>query len=769
MFKPSINSIAFLFAIAVFAPSDQIRSQENDQLLRAAQREFLDSVRPSLEKNCGDCHWGGVAEGDLDFERFESLDQLLEASSQWKKVIRRVADGEMPPEDAQPISESDRQELLKWSDQLFNQIACIDINPGHITIRRLNRTEYRNTVRDLFGVDYQPAKNFPGDDVGYGFDNIADVLSLPPILLEKYLDAAEQIIKRAINDPNHPALTKSVAGANFERGKRSSIQNGSHLMITNDVITTRLEFPQSGRYTIRIRAFADQAGDQTAKMAILLDGKQQATASVTATADKPDEYEISVTVPAGSHLLGVAFINDFYDAKTNADRNLYINRVWVSGPSNLSETHENIFFVPKLEGQQAQWEVARKILERFASRAFRRPAKTSELDRLLSLYEQSREDGDSFEGAVGYSLQALLVSPQFLFKIEHPTESKRTRDLNPYELATSLSYFLWSTMPDAELFESASAGRLADPAEYRVQIERMLSDPRSASLVENFAAQWLQLRSLNDFQPDPELFPGVDAEMRADMATETKLLFSDVLERDASVLELLNAEYTFINERLAKHYVIENISGANFRKVQLLDRNRRGGLLTQASILTLTSNPTRTSPVKRGKWILENLLGEQPGIPDPNIMSLEDQPELTGTLRERMEQHRSDPNCAACHLTMDAIGFSLEHYDAVGRWREMDGDLPVKAEGMLPDGTVFEGATGLQELVGDKMKEKFLRCFAEKLLIYALGRGLEYYDECSLDKILETAAENDYRISDFVRAICESDPFRKRRGRTIIE
>ncbi len=604
--------------------------------------------------------------------------------------------------------------------------------------------------------------------MGYGFDNVADVLSLPPILMEKYLEAAEQITGQAIRDPAYPRLKQSIAGTTFQRGRSSSLGNGSHAMFTTDVIKKKLEFPETGEYLIRVRAFGDQAGDEPARLAFVIDGKEKTTKDVPATMDEPGEYELRVDVAKGNHTIGLAFVNDYYNRDAKADRNLYVNRVWIEGPLNLTKIHEQIFFVQHGQEEQAQIEAAKKILRRFAGRAFRRPVTKPELQRLLSMYQQSRDENDSFEGAIGFALQAILVSPHFLFKIEQPTQENRTRDLNPYELGTSLSYFLWSTMPDAELFDLARSDKLLVPEVYRQQIIRMLADPRSNSLVENFAAQWLQLRALTDFQPDPELFPGIDGDMRDDMAQETKLLFADLLKRDASIFELLGSKYTFLNERLAKHYQIDSVTGNQFRQVEL-DGQRRGGLLTQASILTLTSNPNRTSPVKRGKWILENLLGAEPSNPAPDVMALEDQSELTGTLRERMEQHRKNPECATCHLTMDALGFSLENYDAVGRWREKDEDLPIDASGELPDGTVFTGANGLQKLVGNEMRDQFLRCFAEKLLIYALGRGLEYYDECTVDKILERAASSDYRISEFVLAICESEPFRQRRGQLLTE
>ncbi len=499
-------------------------------------------------------------------------------------------------------------------------------------------------------------------------------------------------------------------------------------------------------------------------MGIVIDGEQVEVFAVSATEDKAGDYQTSLTLVKGSHKLSLSFLNDFYDPDKGLDRNLYIARVGISGPVDLTDAQRAIIFLDPGDDDSQQQAAARKVLRRFASRAFRRPVTDQELARLVGLYLQSRGEGDSFEAALRWPLQAVLVSPHFLYKVEAPAIDGKSRRLSAYEKATSLSYFLWSTMPDEELFNLAHSGELDQTDVYRNEVSRMLADDRSRALVENFATQWLQLRALKEVQPDPEMFPGIDATMRDDMVEETKRLVADLLQRDGNILELLDTRYTFVNQRLAKHYGLDNVEGDQFVKVTL-DGQRRGGLLTQASILTLTSNPTRTSPVRRGKWILENLLGEQPPPPDPNVMALEDQPELTGTLRQRMEQHRQNPACATCHLTMDALGFSLEHYDAVGRWRDQDENFPIDAAGELPDGTTFSGADGLQELVRTRMKDKFLRCFTEKLLIYALGRGLEYYDECTVDKILESAAKDDFRLSSFIHAITECEPFLNRRGR----
>ena len=379
----------------------------------------------------------------------------------------------------------------------------------------------------------------------------------------------------------------------------------------------------------------------------------------------------------------------------------------------------------------------------------------------MEVYDFARKDKQGFEGGIQFAMQAILVSPHFLFKVEQPVAKGQTRDLSDFELATSLSYFLWSTMPDEELFRMAAKGQLRDPKVYRQQVARMLKDRRSLALVQNFVSQWLHLRSLARMEPDPDLFPGVDRQLRQDMATETKLLVADLIRQDAPLMNLLSVSYTFMNERLAKHYGVEDVKGNRFQKVTSTSE-KRIGLLTHASILTLTSNPNRTSPVKRGKWIMENLLGEEPPPPDPDAMQLEDQAQLTGTLRQRMEQHRADPACAVCHRVMDELGFALEHYDPVGRYRERDGSDEIDPRGELPDGTRFLGPSELQKTIRIQMRDKFVRCLTEKMLIYSLGRGLEYFDDCTIDQIVSKVDQADFRFSSLVHAITESQPFLSR-------
>lgn len=736
--------------------------QDVSEKLRAVQSKFTNEIRPLLEAHCGDCHWGDNTDADLNLEKYVTLDQLLEGRDKWRKVMVRVAAKEMPPEDNDPIAEDDHANILTWLDNLMNSVDCTDINPGRVTIRRLNRVEYRNSVRDLTGIDYKPSASFPGDDVGYGFDNIADVLSLPPILMEKYLSAAEAISFQAINDPNQPRYIKGLSAKDYRRnGKRAT--NGSlAYLASNGTLEGPLDFKESGLYRVSVQVGGDQAGAEPVKLAIALDGRKRRKFTTRRKSDNLEtvDLEFKITEP-GIRNLQIEFLNDYYNGDANQDRNLTVGYTSVEGPiGKRSPSHKKIIFVTPAEPSE-EAPAAKKILRQLASKAYRRRVSSDELDRLMEIYQFARKDKMGFDAGIRFAMQGVLVSPHFLFKVEQPVAKGQTRDLSDFELATNLSYFLWSTMPDDELFRIAAKGRLRDPKIYRQQVARMLKDRKALALVQNFVSQWLHLRSLDRMQPDPDLFPGVDRQLRQDMATETKLLVADLIRKDAPLMDLLSVPYTFMNERLAKHYGVKNVTGDRFQKVTSTNEERVG-LLTHASILTLTSNPNRTSPVKRGKWIMENLLGEEPPPPDPDAMQLEDQSQLTGTLRQRMEQHRADPACAVCHRVMDELGFALEHYDAVGRYRQRDGDNEIDPRGELPNGTRFLGPGELQKTIRIQMRKKFVRCLTEKMLIYSLGRGLEYYDDCTIDQIVSKVDQADFSFSSLVHAITESQPFLSR-------
>jgi len=753
------------FAVAFFGLSQPAMGMQDVQSkkLRKLQRQFTDQIRPILESHCGDCHWGDSSDADLNLEAYETIEQVLAGRKKWKKVLVRTAAREMPPEDCEPIPDDEHKKLLNWTETMLNSVDCTNINPGRVTIRRLNRTEYKNTIRDLTGVTYKTDGNFPADDVGYGFDNIADVLSLSPILMEKYLKASEEISREAIDDPGNFRLSKSLRGKDFATQNGNSVQAGRLSFGSNSTASTKINVLEKGRYRVRILATADQAGTEKAKFQIDIDGRQKKV--LTVTKSRPDQDELVVdfgVAKTGTLTLNVTFLNDYWNPP--ADRNLMISGLTFEGPTNVrSDSYKKIVAGKTTDSAEKNRKLAKKSVSIFGSRAYRRPIKSDEVDRLMELYDAATKAGDSFDQAIRYPVQAILVSPHFLYKIEQPPAVGEIRELNDFELATSLSYFLWSSMPDGQLFKAASQGKLKDPAVFRQQISRMLKDKRARAVVQNFASQWLQLRSLARVQPDQDMFPGVNKQLRQDMATETKLLVYDLIRNDAQVMDLLKADYTFLNERLAKHYGVEGVSGNKFQKVSAT-KTRREGLLSHGSILTLTSNPNRTSPVKRGKWIMENLLGEEPPPPDPDAMQLEDQPKLTGTLRQRMEQHRADPSCAVCHKVMDELGFALEGFDPVGRFRQRDETGEIDARCELPDGTKFLGSKELQVTIRTAMRNKFVRCLSEKMLIYAIGRGLEYYDECTVDQITARLKKKEFRFSELIASVCESDPFRKRYG-----
>ena len=733
---------------------------------------FARQVRPLLKTYCVDCHSGDAPEADLNLKNVAGSQQVLEDRRRWLKVLQKVRFEEMPPADSDQPSRAERKLLGAWIDSAVNSFDCGESpNPGRPTIRRLNRLEYRNTIRDLLGVDYAPADDFPADDVGYGFDNIGDVLSLPPILLEKYLAAATAITGDAIVSDIPPPVAERIPAAKMQARDRGS-RDGSRKLTTSGEMSIEFDFPQAGTYDIRISAHGDQAGDEPVKMAVRIGAKSIKTFDVEAERNSPQAYDCQLTVEPGAQRIAVAFLNDYYNPEAEdrrrRDRNLIVEHIELKGPrgfkpAKLPAAHERIFFVApgdELSPQQA----ARQILLRFASRAYRRPATTDELNRLTGLFELAQRHDESFESSVQLAIQAVLVSPHFLFKVERPGYDDRDGEQKPlddFELASNLSYFLWGSMPDDELFELARRRKLRDDGVLDKQVRRMLADPKASALVESFALQWLELRNLESVTPDEQRFPAFDERLRAAMLRETELFFAEIIKSDRSLLDLLAADFTFINEPLAELYGIKGVEGDSFRRVSLAG-TQRGGLLTQASVLTVTSNPTRTSPVKRGKWVLENLLGEPPPPPAANVPELEDQKELTGTLRQMMEQHRADPRCATCHRRMDPLGFALENFDAIGGWRERDGKLPIDASGELPGGEKFRGARELQTLLLKTKKEAFVRCVAEKMLTYALGRGLEYYDQCAVDEITTALAENDYRFSTLILGIARSDPFQKR-------
>ncbi|TVQ02233.1 MAG: DUF1592 domain-containing protein [Planctomycetaceae bacterium] len=758
--KPRLLLLSACFGWTVAGPPAQ---EGSTQPPPPAESEYQQSVLPSLLTYCGDCHSGdqpaaGVAFEKLDVGRAQTSDRSI-----WKKVHTQIEAGIMPPPDSEQPSDAERQRWTDWIDRHSLQVACDGpAYPGRVTLRRLNRNEYNRTIRDLIGIDHRPADQFPSDDVGYGFDNIGDVLTLPPVLLERYLDAAEEVVRRAIIVPEAEfAPVRSIAGKTLASVGEAGDDH---------------DFTATADYLIRVDAYGDQAGPEPAKMAFLLDGESLIVADVPATADAPGTYEHSLRVDSGRHRVAVKFLNDYYqpehpDPKLRGDRNLHVRAIHVIGPigvlpDDLPASHRRLIPRPPVKDADsaALSAAARSNLATFLPHAFRRPVDPSETERYGRIADLVLADEGSFERAMQVAVQAALVSPAFLFRVERqPVEdsSEPFLRLNDFELATRLSYFLWAAPPDLPLLRAAADGKLSDPKTVRQQIRRMLRDPRIEGLVEDFAGQWLQLRNLETIAIDRDRFAEFTPELRTAMRQETELLFASIIRENRSVIELLSADYAFLDSQLAKLYGIEGVDGDEFRRVSLSGTSR-GGLLGQAAILTVTSNPTRTSPVKRGKWILENLLAAPPPPAPPNVPTLEaaaGDNSAPVSLREQLELHRSKAECAACHRLMDPLGFGLENFDAIGRWRDEDQRRPIDAQGELPDGRSFTGPAELRTVLLERQHE-FRRCVASKLLTFALGRGLEYFDECTLDDITAGMSAEGDRFEALVWQIVKSRPFR---------
>jgi hypothetical protein len=592
---------------------------------------YSQDIAPILATYCTGCHGGARPKAGLALDVIKTDADAADRVKVWHKVVESLRAGEMPPAGKKKPSAAESDRIVRWIEDEMLKVDCTKgHDPGAVGLRRLNRTEYKNTIRDLVGIDFKPTDDFPADDVGYGFDNIGDVLTISPLLMEKYLAAAEQIAELAFK--------KSATKA---------------------------------------RLLPRQPGAK-------------------------DDHQ----------------------------------------------------------------EVARAILEPFVKRAYRRTPLPDEVERIARFVALAEKNGDSFARGVQLAVQATLASPHFLFRVERTPRAKGNESVfhvSDYELASRLSYFLWSSMPDDELFSLAESKTLREENHLEQQVRRMLRDPRSRALTDNFAGQWLQIRSVQAATPDKAAYPAFDETLRQAMIRETELFFDAIVQEDRSVLDFLDADYTFVNERLAKHYGLANVKGPEFRKVSLTSTPRRG-VLTQASVLTVTSNPTRTSPVKRGKWILENILDTPPPPPPPDVPELDDAKELKGSLRQRMEQHRTNALCASCHQRLDPLGFGFENFDGIGRWREREGTFAIDASGTLPGGQSFKGPLELVSILKGREAE-FRRCLSDKLLTYALGRGLEHYDRCAVDDICTAVQREQNRFSSMVLAIVKSEPFQKRRGR----
>ncbi len=784
-----------------------------------------------FEANCYGCHNSELKSGGLNLEQYKTTAAVTAEREIWEQVLQKVRTGEMPPKGTPRPNADELRVVIGWIEQEMDRAdRLVKPDPGRVTARRLNRVEYDNTVRDLLGVDFRPADDFPQDDSGYGFDNIGDVLSVSPVLMEKYLSASEKIARTSLFGPASvkPVLIRLQAPGRRIVPTQTPLfdYDQTGLNLPNALHVTH-RFPVSGEYVFRtILGGVRPGGSAPFQLALWIDGHQTQTGEIDPEAEASFDQdrqdlggkvrEFRAKIPAGEHWIAVSIprlyeglpskyggpapstrkeppqpqfrtppgapperiaeLRKQFDerrAERLAANDARISAIEVGGPYAQEtgpslESLKKIFVCGHLDGHH-QTGCPRRIVNNLARRAYRRPVTNGEIEPLLRLVSSAQKNGESFNEGLGLAVQAILVSPHFLFRIE--TDANRSRAtlnqgahvISQHALASRLSYFLWSSMPDNELRRSADQGTLQNPVVLERQVRRMLKDPKTRALVENFGGQWLELRKLESVKPDRQRFPEFEEYLRMSMREETELFFDDLVRQDRSILNFIDADYTFLNERLARFYRIPGVTGTNFRRVNL-NGTERGGVLTHASVLTVSSYATRTSPVLRGKWILENILNSpQPPAP-PGVPNLDEaKVGSASSLRQQLEEHRKDATCASCHVRMDPLGFGLENFDAIGAWRTQDGKLPIDASGTLPDGRSFKGPAELKTIVkGDR--DAFAEGLAEKMLTYALGRGLERYDRPTVKKIARSVAAGDYRFSRLILEIVSSLPFQQRRG-----
>jgi Protein of unknown function (DUF1592)/Protein of unknown function (DUF1588)/Protein of unknown function (DUF1585)/Protein of unknown function (DUF1587)/Protein of unknown function (DUF1595) len=756
------------------------------------------SPRAVIDQYCVGCHNDKTKTAGLALNMID-VSTPGDAPEVWEKVVRKLRGRMMPPPGRPRPDERTYDLLVSDLEKSLDRAAAANPNPGRTeTFRRLNRTEYQNAIRDLLALDVDVAALLPKDDANYGFDNVS-VGGLSPTLLERYLAAAQKISRLAMGSPvrkpgaNVVLVAPDLTQEDHLDGLPFGTRGGTIVHYT---------FPVNAEYEIQIRLMRDRNENiegltEPHQMELTLDGEHLEAFTVTpkrsgqqaqyyTDADADERLKVRMAVKAGPHDIGATFIKKDsalletqlqpYQAHFNYYRHPRtqpaVYSVSVTGPfaaTGVGDTpsRRRIFMCRPAKPADEE-RCAVNIISNLARRAYRRPVTNEDVRVPLAFYKDARAEGD-FEAGIEMALRSILTNTEFIFRIEQQPASvapNRPYRISDIELASRLSFFLWSSLPDDELMDLASQGKLHDPATLEKQVRRMLADSRAQSLETNFAGQWLYLRNLATAGPDGRQFPDFDDNLRQAFRSETELFFESILKEDRSVVDLLNADYTFLNERLAKHYGIPNVYGSNFRRVTLPNDSVRGGLLGQGSILTVTSYANRTSPVQRGKWVLENILGTPPPPPPPNVPPLTDENPVGKvlTMRERMAQHRANPACSSCHQLMDPIGLSFEHFDATGRWRnQSEGDSAIDAAGALPSGVTFEGVAGLKKALLSR-SEVFVTTVTEKLLTFALGRGMDYYDAPAIRAITREARNNDYRFSSLVLGVVKSTPFQIRRS-----
>ena len=767
------------------------------------------SYQELLGRYCATCHNEQLRTGGLVLSTLD-VGKAGQEPEVWEKVVKKLRTGAMPPEGMPRPDESTYDAFAGYLEAQLDRAAAAHPNPGRPVLQRLNRVEYTNAVRDLLAVDIDGETLLPADDSRHGFDNIGDVLTVSPALLERYLSAARKITRLAIGESDvAPAVETYTVPKYYQQEAR---MNEDLPFGSRGGIAVRHHFPLAGEYVVKVRLQRNSRDYirglfEPHQLDVRLDGDRLQLFTIggenhgrsapifsnNAMGDREqdiyertadDTLEVRFHAEAGPQLVGVNFLKETsmpegrlrtrmskYDIHNFKGGEPGVAGVSIGGPydaQGMGETpSRRSIFVCRPATVQDEEPCAREILSRLARRAYRRPVTDKDIRTLLKFYQSRRSQG--FEAGIGAGLERILVGPEFLYRVEKDPANVAPDTAYPisnFELASRLSFFLWSSLPDDQLLDLAKRGRLTEPEVLEKEVRRLLKDRRSSALVSNFAAQWLQLRSLRAINPDQDVFPYFDENLREAFRQETELFFESLLREDRSILELLSADYTFLNERLARHYGIPDVYGSHFRRVELKGEERRG-LLGKGSILAVTSYANRTSPVLRGKWVLENILGTPPPPPPPDIPSLVETSEdgKALSMRQAMEEHRANPVCASCHNVMDPLGFAMENFDGIGSWRTRDAGDSIDSSGVFPDGTSFHGPAELQQVLLEGKREEFVATATERLLTYALGRGVEAYDAPAVRSIIREAATSDYRWSSLFVGIVKSTPFQMRRSR----
>jgi len=787
----AVAATGTVLAGAVFLHTTAVPAQNSDSAAAAAHGATFDQqgVWGTWKIYCDSCHTGPKAR-KVNLEGLD-LANLTKSGATWETLLRVLRARTMPPAGVPRPDEATYDVLVKAIEGERDRLVDARPVPGRPTLHRLNRAEYANAIRDLLALDIDVSELLPADDAGYGFDNIGDVLTVSPTLMERYLLAASKISRQAVGDTTMPPTYATYSlphGLHQDDRMSEDLPLGSR---GGTVIEHR--FPVDGEYEIQVemqrgrndeiigtgfeRKVDLRLDDQRVQL-FTLQARRARGADINTGVRKGTEAEanlkVRLQVKAGTHKIAAAEMKDtvlregiIVKERSDVVRAHFegVGAIDISGPYNVQGPGETAsrdkIFVCRPTAAAEEEACAQKIFTNLAHRAYRRPVAADDMPQLMALYKQGAEIG-GFESGVRLALQKMLVSPEFLFRAEldpagtSPGSAYQVTDI---EMASRLSFFLWSSIPDDELLAVAERGELSNPSVLEAQVRRMLADPRSKALVENFVGQWLFLRNIPNLQPDVTAFNYFDDNLRDALKKETELVIDNEMREDRSIVHLLTTDYTYVNQRLAEHYGIKGIYGSEFRRIKVEDPKRQG-LLGQASIMMVTAYPNRTAPTIRGKWVLEQLLGTPPPPPPANVPFLkEDESHMKLSMRQRMEEHRVSPNCAVCHAIMDPIGFALDNFDGLGKWRDADGDEVIDPAGTLPDGTKFDGPVGLRNIMVSKKRGLFVENFTERLLTYALGRGVEEYDRPVIRKIVRETAADDNKWSSIILSIVKSKPF----------